>query len=57
MLPGWNFNDGNSDTHDILGHGTAVAGTAAAAGNNGLGVAGVNWNSRILPVRICDSTG
>jgi hypothetical protein len=33
-------------------HGTAVAGAAVATGNNGTGVAGVNWSSRILPVRV-----
>jgi thermitase len=34
MIPGWNVYDNNSDTSDVHGHGTAVAGTAAAAGNN-----------------------
>ncbi len=38
-------------------HGTHVAGTIGAATNNLLGVAGVNWNARILPVRVLGSGG
>lgn len=52
MLPGWNVYDSNSDTSDIYGHGTKVAGTAASAANNGIGSSGVAWNAHILPVRI-----
>ena len=52
MLPGWNAYDNNTDTSDIYGHGTKVAGTAAAVANNGAGSSGVAWNARILPVRI-----
>lgn len=36
---------------DSSWHGTHVAGTIGAASNNGFGVAGVNWNSKILPIR------
>ena len=35
-------------------HGTHVAGTVAAATNNGVGVAGVAWNVRLMPVRVLD---
>jgi len=56
LLPGWNAVDGGSDTSDINGHGTAVAGTAAAATDNADGVAGVAWNAAILPVRITNSS-
>jgi thermitase len=57
MVPGWNIYNNNSDTHDVHGHGTAIAGTAAASGNNGVGVASVCWGCRIMPVRISDNYG
>ncbi|MBL8393564.1 MAG: S8 family serine peptidase [Candidatus Accumulibacter sp.] len=57
MVPGWNTYDNNSLTADVYGHGTAVAGTAAAAGNNGVGIASVAYRARIMPVRISDTAG
>ena len=38
-------------------HGTHVSGTIAAASNNGTGVAGVSWNSKILPLRVLGVCG
>ena len=38
-------------------HGTHVAGTIGAAGNNGTGIAGINWQSKILPVRVLGKCG
>ena len=57
MVPGFNFYDNNTDTTDVHGHGTACAGAAAASSNNGEGVTGVAWNSKIMPLRITDTTG
>jgi thermitase len=57
LVPGWNFYDNNSNTDDVHGHGTAVAGTAAARSNNSVGVASVAWSARIMPIRISDPTG
>ncbi|MBC7263325.1 MAG: S8 family serine peptidase [Chloroflexi bacterium] len=47
--------DGN--VQDDNGHGSHVAGIAAADTNNGLGVAGMCWGCRILPVKVLDSNG
>lgn len=57
MVAGWNFYDNNSDTHDVFGHGTQVAGTIAAASNNGIGVASVCWGCWIMPIRVTDTSG
>ena len=42
---------------DIEGHGTNVAGIVAAGANDGIGIAGVAPNARILAVRVCDDKG
>ena len=49
--------NGDSDPKDDYGHGTHVAGTIGAVGNNSLGVVGVNWNVKILPCKILDALG
>ena len=59
LIPGWNFLNGTSNTKDSGangGHGTAVAGTAAAAANNGIGVSGVSWNNAIMPLEVLNSS-
>jgi subtilisin family serine protease len=57
VTPGWNFYDGNNNTVDPSGHGTKVAGIAAASGNNGVGVTGVDWRACIMPIRVTDIAG
>jgi subtilisin family serine protease len=57
MVPGYNFFDNNTNTTDVFGHGTAVAGVAAAASNNGTGVSGVAGQAKIMPVRVSDLNG
>ena len=52
---GWDFYSGTSNVNPANAgdnHGTAVAGVAAAVGNNGIGVAGAAFNSKILPVKV-----
>src|SRR5262249_38944556 len=56
LIPGWNFLNGTSNTADVLGHGTAVAGTAGGATNNATGVAGVTWNNMIMPLVVLNSS-
>lgn len=56
LVPGYNVFDNNTNPSDVQGHGTAVAGTAAAISNNAVGVTGVAWNARIMPIRIADPT-
>ncbi|RFC38339.1 MAG: Serine protease, subtilisin family [Candidatus Nitrotoga sp. LAW] len=57
IVSGWNFYDNNSNTSDVTGHGTKVAGTAAMAANNSTGSAGVAWGAKIMPVRIGSPEG
>ena len=52
IVPGWNVVSDSADTVDINGHGTMVAGAAAASTNNDIGVAAVGWNANIMPIRI-----
>jgi thermitase len=57
IVPGRNIFDNNSDTSDVYGHGTKVAGTAGAASNNSMGVASVAWGCRIMPIRVSATDG
>ena len=56
-IRGWNFVSKNNDPMDDNGHGTHCAGILAAIGNNGIGVAGVNWNLKVMPLKFLDSKG
>lgn len=49
---GWDFYDGDNNPNDQNGHGTHTGGTVGAVGNNGIGVAGVNWNCELIPLRV-----
>lgn len=54
---GWNFVDNNNDVQDRYGHGSHVAGIIGAEGNNGIGLAGVNWNVSLMPLKVMSDTG
>ncbi len=54
---GWDVaNDDNDPTADADGHGVLVTGVAAAKTDNGIGMAGMGFNSRFLPVNIMESS-
>ncbi|MHC5061317.1 MAG: S8 family serine peptidase [Planctomycetota bacterium] len=54
---GYDFFANDSNPMDENDHGTHVAGTIAARGNNNLGVAGVNWSCRVIACRFLDADG
>jgi thermitase len=54
---GWDFVDGDADPMDVNGHGTHVAGIAAASAGNGAGGSGVAPDARVLAVRVLDGDG
>jgi subtilisin family serine protease len=54
---GWDFVNNDSDPMDDNGHGTHVAGTIGAVGNNGIGVTGVAWTASIMPLKFLDQSG
>jgi hypothetical protein len=57
VLPGYNAFNGTSASTDNFGHGTEVASMIAGRANNGIGIAGVCWSCKILPVKAMDSHG
>ncbi len=54
---GWDFINNDNDPNDDNSHGTHVAGIAAAEGNNGIGICGLAWNAKIMPVKMLQSSG
>ncbi len=60
-LFGWNFRSdpdepfaGNNPS-DLFGHGTHIAGTIAAVGNNGVGISGINWQTSVMSIKFLDA--
>ena len=56
-IRGWNFANDNNNPMDNNGHGTHVAGTIGAVGNNATGISGINWNVQIMPLKFLDAKG
>ncbi len=63
LVPGYNAVDniaqvdGGGVNDDLVGHGSLVAGSAAAIGNNATGVSGVGWNFGIMPIKVANNSG
>jgi hypothetical protein len=57
LVQGINIVDPSSPPDDDVGHGTHVAGIISAQVNNNEGVAGMTWYTKIMPVKVLDSTG
>ncbi len=57
LLPGYDYVNGDNDPTDDFGHGTHVTGILAAAADNGVGVAGLAPNVKILPLKVLDKGG
>ena len=57
LMAGHDFVDNDSEPDDLSGHGTHVAGIIGASGNNAIGVAGINWSVKIMPLRVLDHNG
>lgn len=56
VISGPDLIEGGSSFNDTVGHGTHVSGIIGAHTNNGIGVAGVNWNPQLMAIRVCKST-
>ncbi len=54
-IHGWDFVDHDNMPQDATGHGTHVAGTIGARGNNGIGIAGIGWQAGIMPLRFMNA--
>jgi serine protease len=57
FVPGYDFVEKDTHPNDDNSHGTHVAGTVAQSTNNGVGVAGVAFNTAIMPVKVLDRNG
>ncbi len=56
-IRGWDFFNNDANPMDDNGHGTHVSGTIGAVGNNSIGVAGVNWRTKIMPLKFLGGDG
>ncbi len=57
LVTGYDYGDNDPDPTDTHGHGTSVSGIAAAIAGNGAGTAGVAGNTKVMPLKVMDSSG
>ena len=57
LVDGYDFVNDDNDPTDDNGHGTKVSGVIAANANNGVGTTGVDWNCKIMPVKVLNDSG
>ncbi|HEX5396373.1 MAG TPA: S8 family serine peptidase, partial [Candidatus Limnocylindria bacterium] len=57
LAAGYDFVNGDTDARDDNGHGTWVSGILVANANNAIGVAGISWSDKVLPVKVMNSSG
>ena len=57
FVPGYDFVEGDAEPRDENGHGTHVASTVAESTDNGLGLTGLAYGVRVMPVRVLDRAG
>jgi len=57
IVPGYDYVNNDATASDDNGHGTACASLAAASTNNSSGMAGVDWNARIMPLKALNASG
>ncbi|MFI7066080.1 S8 family serine peptidase [Kribbella sp. NPDC050124] len=57
LVPGYNAISPSSPPNDDNGHGTMTLGIVAASANNGIGVAGIGWAAKAMPVKVLDANG
>jgi len=55
ILPGYDYANDDNDPTDDQGHGSNVGSIIGAKGNNGSVMAGINWNSKLIPLKILDA--
>jgi subtilisin family serine protease len=56
-IHGWDFVNGDNDPTDDFHHGTHVSGILGAVGNNQIGITGICWNVKIMPIKIINQNG
>ena len=57
LLNGFAAVSGLSPNNDKVGHGTTVAGVLGAIGTNNIGIAGINWDAKIIPIKVDNANG